>query len=126
MKNMLGDEVTQQPLTFEWMTPNEGQVKWHLTVLRGKKLFCMVHPNGWTGHSITIGHKFGEPIIANLQQNVDLSFADVKAIMEEYHKELTPRDILNGCIAALAKEKKLSTLQAVEYILAKKIECILI
>jgi hypothetical protein len=125
MQNMLGDEVTIEPFVFEWLDPREGFPQWHLYVKRGGKFFCDVSPNGWTGHSITIRYPLGEPIVHNLCGN-DLSFTDMKAIMGEYMKNLTPRQLLDGCIKALAEEKKMTIAQAIAYIAKKKIECIAI
>lgn len=126
MKNLLGETVQAAQLTFDWGSPAPGTLNCHLWVFRSKKTFCHVSPNGWTGHSIAIGHKLGEPLLQNLPPNCNLSFADVQAIMAEYSKKLTNRQILDGCINAVAKEKKLSIPDTIAYLAKSNIECIAI
>lgn len=77
MKNILGDEVAPQTLTFEFKAP-------HLTIFRGGKFAGMVSPNGWTGGFQWINYNLGEPVLGNC--NGSLSLSEMKQIILEWEK----------------------------------------
>lgn len=97
MKNMFGEEVEVVPLKFEWSGP-------HLWIFRGKKFFGNVYPNGWNGHSKVIQYELGDPVLTNTDG--DLSFKELKQIMDEYWSHITPDEARKLVDVAIKKEKE--------------------
>lgn len=77
MKNMFGDEVEPQKLTFEYSAPI-------LYIKRGGKFAGMVSPNGWTGKTLWINYEKDEPVLDNY--NGSISLAEMHEIITEWNK----------------------------------------
>jgi hypothetical protein len=76
-KNILGEMVEPQSLTFKFEKP-------HLTIFRGDKFAGMVVPNGWTGKSKIIDYEMNEPVLTNYDGV--LSLKEMAKIIAEWHK----------------------------------------
>jgi hypothetical protein len=99
MKNMFGEEVSDErvPFEFNWM-----ESVCILDIQRGGKYFGQVSSNGWTGASKRTGVPLGAPLLSNV--NCDLSFTDMHEIMNEWFSHITPEKSLEFVQKKIAEE----------------------
>jgi hypothetical protein len=76
--NMFGNEVEPRPMTLKWL----GE---HLTLFRGGRFTGMVSKNGWTGKSVILDYKPGEPVLYNVHGMFSLD--ELKTIVTECHNK---------------------------------------
>lgn len=115
MKNMFGDETEPRKLEFKWLVPT-------LQIHIDGHWSGMVVPNGYLGTGyMNIHHKFGEPILSNVDLLHDLSFSEMQQIMDAFNTECSAMRSTQISICQFASYKNMTFVQALAYLKEKKI-----